>query len=88
MNRLTAATIVTFIVMTGCASKPEDIAAVAYPDEAYANLSCQEIGAERIHSRQRLGRYGTAALRKKERSGLGLDRSSFVRTSVVYDGWK
>ena len=48
MNRLTVATIVTFLVMTGCASKPEDKAAGAYPDEAYANLSCQEIGAERI----------------------------------------
>ena len=48
MNRLTVATIVTFLVITGCASKPEDIPAVAYPDDAYANLSCQEIGAERI----------------------------------------
>ena len=48
MNRLHFAIIVASLVMTGCASKPEDIAAVAYPDEAYANLSCEEIGTERI----------------------------------------
>ncbi|MDC1478362.1 hypothetical protein N8214_03015 [Pseudomonadales bacterium] len=36
------------IVVGGCASKPEDIQAVAYPDEAYANLSCEQIAAERM----------------------------------------
>lgn len=48
MNRLIFAITAALLVVTGCASKPEDISAVAYPDEAYANLSCQEIGAERI----------------------------------------
>ena len=32
----------------GCASKPEDIVAVAYPDEAYAGMSCEQLGLERI----------------------------------------
>ena len=32
----------------GCASKPEDIVAVAYPDNAYAGMSCEQITNERI----------------------------------------
>lgn len=35
------------LVVIGCASKPENIAAVAYLDEAYAGLTCQQLGLER-----------------------------------------
>ena len=35
-------------VLAGCASKPSDIVAVAYPDQAYANFTCEQIAAERM----------------------------------------
>ena len=48
MKKLTATLLSIGLMVFGCASKPEDIAAVAYPDEAYAGLSCEEIGVERM----------------------------------------
>ena len=48
MKKLTATLLSIGLMVFGCASKPEDIAAVAYPDEAYAGLSCEEIGLERL----------------------------------------
>ena len=41
--------VVVLITLAGCASKPEEIQAVAYPDQAYANFSCEQIGAERMN---------------------------------------
>ncbi len=32
---------ITSVLVLGCASKPEDIIVVAYPDEAYAGLLCE-----------------------------------------------
>jgi hypothetical protein len=46
--RITLICCTTSVLALGCASKPEDIIAVAYPDEAYAGLSCEQIGRERI----------------------------------------
>jgi hypothetical protein len=48
MKKLTATLLSIGLMVFGCASKPEDIAAVAYPDEAYAGLTCEEIGLERL----------------------------------------
>ena len=48
MKKRTVSLLLIGVMITGCASKPEDIAAVAYPDEAYASLSCEEIGLERL----------------------------------------
>ena len=39
---------ITALLLPGCASKPEDITAVAYPDDAYAGMSCEQIGNERL----------------------------------------
>lgn len=35
------------ILITSCASKPEDIMAIDYPDAAYASLSCADLSVER-----------------------------------------
>ncbi len=50
MNHINSMSVVfvTAILVLGCASKPEDIVAVAYPDEAYAGMSCEQLGLERI----------------------------------------
>lgn len=47
-TRITLICCITSVLALGCASKPEDIIALAYPDEAYAGLSCEQIGRERI----------------------------------------
>lgn len=44
----------TALLVGGCASKPEDIVALPYPDEAYANLSCEALGLERIRVRDQV----------------------------------
>lgn len=46
--RITLICWITSVLALGCASKSEDIIAVAYPDEAYAGLSCEQIGRELI----------------------------------------
>jgi len=50
MNHIKSIGAVFFMatLVWGCASKPEDIVAVAYPDEAYAGMSCEQLGLERI----------------------------------------
>lgn len=40
--------IIAITGLMGCASKPEEIQAVAYPDEAYANFSCEQLSSERM----------------------------------------
>lgn len=35
------------VVLVGCASKPEDIQAIDYPDSAYSNLNCDQLAMER-----------------------------------------
>ena len=54
MKKRTVSLLLIGVMITGCASKPEDIAAVAYPDEAYASLSCEEIGLEIACSRRQV----------------------------------
>ena len=49
MNYLRAFMCSTVLCMvTGCATAPEEIAAIEYPDAAYSGLSCQEVTAERM----------------------------------------
>ncbi len=47
-TKLSVALMAATILVIGCASKPEDIAAVPYPDEAYAGLTCAQISVERL----------------------------------------
>ncbi len=35
------------LFISSCASKPEEIAAIYYPDEAYSSFSCKELALER-----------------------------------------
>ena len=49
MNYCKAFICITVLGMvTGCATAPEEIAAIEYPDAAYSGLSCQELTTERM----------------------------------------
>ena len=48
MKKVATGLFIVLLMAAGCASKPEDIVAVAYPDTAYSGLNCAELGAERI----------------------------------------
>lgn len=66
--------------MTGCASKPENVAAVPYPDSSYSALSCAEIRTERQRIEQEVlaSADELRSARKKDQAKLVLLPASLL----------
>jgi hypothetical protein len=76
------------LAVTGCASKPENIAAVAYPDEAYAGLTCQQLGLERqsIQSEVLAATGQQRSERKKDQAWAWTGALLFAPALFMMDG--
>lgn len=72
-------TVTSILLLSGCASRPEDIAPQFIPDSAYSSLDCQHLGEEEIKEGDTL-----TAVSSKQRRAHKTDTWGVLVTGIPF----